>query len=376
VIDPDGRPGVVRVITRLNIGGPARQALMLTRSLDPGWRTVLVAGDVAPDEGELSDPLVPVTRVPLVRPLRPATDARAYLALRRLLRDAQPAIVHTHMAKAGTLGRLATRGTDTRTVHTFHGHVLESYFSAPVQRAFIEVERRLAARTDALVAVSDEVRDDLLALDIGTPEQFRVIRLGFDLTSHLSVTGPSGILRERLGLDGDTPLVGAVGRLVPIKDITTLLHAVALLPDDVHLVLVGDGSERGPLEAEVERRSLGDRVHFTGWMTDVPAVMADLDVVALSSRNEGTPVALIEAAACGRPAVATDVGGVRSVVADGETGLVVPPADPRQLADALERLLSDPGLGAAMGATGRARSSRFSAERLTTDIDALYRALL
>lgn len=368
---------VVRLITRLNIGGPARQALLLTRALAPEFDTVLGVGTPAPEEGELGDERVTVHRLPLVRPVSFATDARALLAVRQLLQATRPRVVHTHMAKAGTIGRVAAATIRPRPalVHTFHGHVLDGYFRPAVERAFVATERLLARRSDVLVAVSQEVRADLLERGIGTPEQVRVIPLGLDLGEHRTVSGPSGVLRSTLGIGADVPLVGTVGRLVPIKDHDTLLKAMTSLPD-THLAVVGDGELRSTLEARCRDLGIAHRVHFTGWRLDVPEIMADLDVVALSSRNEGTPVSLIEAAACARAVVATDVGGVRTVVTDGETGLLVPAGDPPALAAALDRALGNVALRERMGAEGRVRSHRFDDERLVADIRSLYRELL
>jgi glycosyltransferase involved in cell wall biosynthesis len=348
--------------------------LLLTRELADDFPTTLGAGTPTEREGELLDERVPVRRLPLVRPLRPDVDARAVVEVRRLLRETGAALVHTHMAKAGTVGRVAARSVRPRprTVHTFHGHVLDGYFSAPVRRAFLEIERRLAGVTDVLVAISDEIRDELLDLGIGRPSQYRVIPLGFDLGPFLDVNGQSGVLRHRVGLAPDVPLVGVVGRLVPIKDHVTLFEAMARLPG-VHLAVVGDGELRASLEARVEAMRLSDRVHFTGWMTDVAAVVSDVDVVALSSRNEGTPVSLIEAAACGRPAVATDVGGVRAVVEHGVNGLLARPGDAEQLSAALDQVLRDGEGRRRMGDAGRARvRDRFSQERLLRDVRDLY----
>lgn len=368
---------VVRLITRLNIGGPARQALTLTRCLRPEHDTALGAGTPTAVEGELTHPEVPIHRLPLVRPLRPATDVRSLPAVRRLLQAHKAELVHTHMAKAGTVGRLAaaTVRPRPRTVHTYHGHVLEGYFRPAVERAFVATEQSLAHLTDVIVAISPEIRDSLLELGIGKAEQYRVIPLGFDLEAHRAVAGPSGALRERLRIDQDVALIGVVGRLVPIKDHATLLEAMERLPD-AHLAVLGDGELRNALEAEVTTRGLSQRVHFVGWWTDIPTAMADMDVVALSSRNEGTPVSLIEAGACARPVVATDVGGVRSVVADEQSGLLVPPQDPVALADALGRVLGDAELGRRFGQVGRERSRAFGQDRLLDDIGALYRDLL
>lgn len=364
------------------MGGPARQAILLTKALAPEFATTLAAGRPSPTEGEMADPAVPVRRVPLVRPPRPVTDVRAVAAARRLLEATGARILHTHMAKAGTVGRLATTrwvGAGRhrpRTVHTFHGHVLEGYFRPSVQRAFLQMERWLARRTDVLVAVSAEIRDELLALGVGRAGQYEVIPLGLDLAPYLAVSTPDGSLRARLGLSPDAPLVGAVGRLVPVKDLATLLEAVARL-DRVHLAVVGDGESRAGLEAQAAALGLGARVHFTGWVPDVAAVYSDLDVVALTSRNEGTPASLIEAGASGRPVVATRVGGVPLVVDDGVTGLLVAPGRAGEVAAAIGRLLAAPDLRRSLGAAARARvAGRFGQERLVRDVRTLYRELL
>ena len=375
---PGRRPHVVRVITRLNIGGPGRQALLLTRELNERFPTTLVAGIPPAREGELRDPAVPVHRIPLVRPVRPHLDAQAVRRVRRLLVETEAALLHTHTAKAGSVGRLAARTLDRRprTVHTFHGHVLDGYFSPAVRRAFIEVERRLARHTDVLVTVSAEVRDDLLDLGIGRPEQYRVINLGFDLRPFLAVEGPTGALRGRIGVGADVPLVGVVGRLVPIKDLETLLAAVAQL-DETHLAVVGDGELRGHLERRARDMGVAARVHFTGWVPDVPSALGDIDVVALSSRNEGTPVSLIEAAAAGRPVVATRVGGVPLVVKSGVTGYLTAPGDAGEMATLLRRLLADGRQRAAMGAAARSYArDQFDQRRLLADIAELYEELL
>ncbi len=372
------RPQVVRLITRLNVGGPARQALMLTRDLGEDYPTVLAAGRPSAAEGELADDRVPVHYLPLTRPLNPQMDLRAISATRRLLGGTGARLLHTHMAKAGTVGRVAaaSMGDRPRTVHTFHGHVLDGYFNPAVQRVFVEMERGLARRTDAIVAVSPEVRDSLQALGIGRRRTFHVIPLGLDLDRFLSVDRPDGALRSTLGLEPGTPLIGAVGRLVPIKANEVLLEAVARLPG-VHLALIGDGEERAGLEKRAESMGLGERVHFTGWWPDVAAAVGDLDLVVLTSNNEGTPVALIEAHAAGKAVVATDVGGVRHVVTDGVTGWLAPAGDAPGVAALIERALTDRARLDAFGAAARESvRHRFGKDRLLDDVRDLYGELL
>jgi glycosyltransferase involved in cell wall biosynthesis len=334
----------------------------------------------------MTDGAVVVRHVPLVRPVHPVADVRAFAAVRHLLVSNRPRVLHTHMAKAGSVGRLAAlsvaRAHRPHLVHTFHGHVLAGYFASRVERAFIEAERRLARRTDVLVAVSPEIRDELIDLGIGTTRQYRVVSFGVALepfaripvreTGAPGAPGAIGPLRQHLGVGSATPLVGVVGRLVPIKALDLLITAMASLPD-AHLVVVGDGDERAALEATARRLGLTERVHFTGWWKDIPGVMSDLDVVALSSRNEGTPVALIEALASARPVVATDVGGVRHVVHDGEDGLLVPPGDADALASALRTLLADEGLRRRFGEVGRERVVReFGSERFLAQMAEVY----
>ena len=372
------RARVLRVITRLNIGGPARHAMILTKGLASEFPTALAAGHVDAFEGELADPEVDVQRVPLTRPLNPLRDSQALMAVSRLLDRTGAELVHTHMAKAGAVGRTAAvlRSSRPRLIHTFHGHVLEGYFPKIEEKAFIALERWLARRTDLLIAVSPEVRDSLIALKVGRPSQFHVVNVGLDLEPFLQVSDSPTGLRADLGLGPETPLVGVVGRLVPIKNHEMLFAAIRDLPD-VHLAVIGDGELRGRLTEQAIQLGIADRVHFTGWWANVAEAMGDLDVVALTSRNEGTPVALIEALAAGRPVVATDVGGVREVVRHGVDGLLAGSGDSAGVARALLTLLSDAPLRRQMGASGRERvRDRFGRARLLREMAGIYRNVL
>lgn len=376
------RPRVLRLITRLNVGGPARQAIYLSRAMEErGFWTELVYGSVGPGEGELGPVPGRGTRLPgLRREIAPLLDARAERTIRRLIRDRQPHVVHTHMAKAGALGRLAARRTGVPVViHTYHGHVLEGYFSRPITSAFVAAERRLARSSDVLIAVSPSVRDDLLALGVGTPAQWRVVPVGLELDALLDTPPPGAVARARLGVPDGIPVVGVVGRLVPIKDHRTFLEAAVRMGTDrpdVVFAVAGDGELRTDLESRA-RALLGDRVRFLGWVEDLPALYATLDVVMLTSRNEGTPVSLIEAGAAGRPVVATRVGGVKDVVREGVTGLLAAPGDAAALAAAALRLLDEPAVAATMGTAARTWvRDRFSATRLADDLAGLYRECL
>jgi glycosyltransferase involved in cell wall biosynthesis len=370
---------VVRVITRLNIGGPARQALLLPRPLsERGVSMHLVWGSSSRREGSFPVGGVSNTFVPaLRREIDPPADQRAYRAISALLASRRPRIVHTHMAKAGAIGRLAARRRGIPAVHTFHGHVLEGYFSEPVNRAIVLAERGLARITDALVVVSPAVRDELLALGIGTPSKWHVIPLGLDLEPLRTSKVRRPAARAALGIPDVGPVVGIVGRLVPIKEHATFFRAAEIVARDhpsATFVVAGDGEDRARLEP-VARRLLGERVVFLGWVLDLRVLYAALDVVVLTSRNEGTPVALIEAMAANRPIVATSVGGVADVVKDGRTGLLARPGDASAVAAAIRRIINEPTLARALARRGRERSARYGVERLADDLSALYASL-
>ena len=380
---PVRKPRVLRVMTRLNVGGPARQALFLTEEMPKrGFDSRLVWGAAGPDEGSFDPPArMPASYLPqLQRSVSPGPDLRAFRAIDGLIGRWRPQIVHTHLAKAGALARLAAiRRHVPVIVHTFHGHVLQEYFDPLVNRVFTEAERWLAARTDALLAVAPEVRDDLLALGIGRPEQWHVVPVGVELDRLVAERPDRAAARATLGLPADGPIVGCVGRLVPIKDHEVLLQAGARLlreRPDVTFVLAGDGELRERLQ-ERAVELMGDRCIFLGWVHDLPTLYAAVDVVALTSRLEGTPVSLIEAAAAGKPVVATRVGGVREVVRDGETGLLVAPNDPVAVAASLHTLLDDPEGARRMGEEGTGWvTGRFSAARLADQLAGLYGELL
>ncbi len=316
----------------------------------------------------------------LTREVNVASDLRALRALHGVMRRWRPEIVHTHLAKAGALGRLAARRSGVPVVvHTFHGHVLQSYFSRLKNAAFAATERALAARTDALIAVAPRVRDELLSMGIGREDRWHVVPVGVDVATLLGSRMPTAEARARLGLPQEGSVIGVVGRLAPVKDHRTFLEAavrVAAERPDTTVVVAGDGELRDSLEARA-RSMLGDRVRFLGWVQDLPALYGAIDVVALTSRSEGTPVALIEAAASGTPVVATGVGGVPEVVRDRRTGLLVPPGDPVAVAAQLLTLLEDPEGARRMGEEGADWvRDRFSQERLADDLTGLYGELL
>jgi glycosyltransferase involved in cell wall biosynthesis len=352
---------------------------------DRGYETRLVVGFEEAREGDLVglavEKGVDLHRVAaLGREIRPLSDFRAFWALLRLMRRFRPAVVHTHTAKAGLLGRLAARLSGVPViVHTFHGHVLQGYFGPWKSALFTRIERALAGSSDALLAVSEAVKQDLVALRVAPAEKIRVVPLGLELDRLCGILERGGLRREA-GFPETAPLVGVVGRLVPIKDLGTFLGAAALLREsrpDVRFSIVGDGPARSLLEEQVSRLGLSGLVFFHGWRRDMRAVLGDLDVVVNCSRNEGTPVALIEALAALRPVVATRVGGTPDLLGGGARGLLVPAGDPAALAAAVLSTLSEPAAARQRAEEGRRYVLRaHPLSRLIGDIDSLYRQLL
>lgn len=343
----------------MNVGGPAE---LIVQLLDGLHEQALLTGEVEEGEADhltLRAPRTPFTRVPgLGRSPRAGDDLRALGFLVRELRRRRPDIVHTHTAKAGVLGRLAARAAGVpHVVHTFHGHLLSGYFSPSVTRAVVLTERTLARTTDRIVSVGERVRDDLLTAGIGRLDQYRVIAPGV----RVAEPPARGDARRALDLPLEVPVVATIGRLTAVKRPDRLLAVAALLPD-VQFVVAGEG----PL-LEQTRRDAPENVRFLGWRSDVERIWAAADVALLTSDNEGMPVALVEAALCGTPAVSTDVGSAREVVL-GE----VTPLDASALAAALRRVLQ-----ADLGEAARSYAREtFSPAAMLSAHQALYGELL
>jgi glycosyltransferase involved in cell wall biosynthesis len=382
---------IARIISRLNVGGPAIQAITLTKLLEArGYETLLVRGAEASHEGSMDDlaeryGVQPKLISGMRRELSPG-DVAALPELVATLRRFRPQLVHTHAAKAGALGRAATLLAwplrPPPMIHTYHGHSLEGYFSPRKARLFLAIEKTLGRRSSRLVAVSDEVRDDLVRMGVAPSERFEVVPLGFDLSSFDVAREEREIrataVREGLGVPSGVRLVTLVARLVPIKRVDRFLEVATLLMDreDVHFAIVGDGELRAKLHKSVPE-ALRARFTWTGFRRDIPDVCFASDVVVLTSDNEGTPVSLIEAQAAEVPVVSTRVGGAATVVLDGQTGHLVPRDDPAAFAEAVRGLLDDPVRAHSLGREGRRHVlTTFALPRLVEDVDHLYRRIL
>ena len=383
---PTARPVLIhRVIARLNVGGPAMHVVNLTRAMNDGpWRTRLIAGTVAGSEGDMAyyaeeRGVAVVHLAGMSREISPLDDLRTLWSLWRLFRRERPDVVHTHTAKAGTLGRLAAilAGVPVR-VHTFHGHVLGGdYFSARRTRLFLEIERQLARGTSCLVVLTRrQARQMAVELAVAPPGKFAVVPLGLELGRFAGVdrVAERGRVRGALGLDEAAPVVGIVGRMVPIKNHELFLAAVAALRRRLAgavAVVIGAGEREESLKALAASLGLEGAVRWLGWRRDLPELYSALDAVALTSHDEGTPVALLEALAAGTSVVARDVGGVAEVLEDAGAGRVVPRAAGAEAwGDALHEELVGPPVS---GAVRASLTRRYSVERLVDDLGALYR---
>jgi glycosyltransferase involved in cell wall biosynthesis len=370
---------IVHAIARLNVGGAALQVLELAAGQLQRGHEVLVVHGRLPEGEESMAYLAEERGVPtryvdaLRRELSLRRDIEAVLALRSILRQRRPEVLHTHAAKAGAVGRIAalsTRGAPRPVrVHTFHGHVLRGYFGSGSERAFTLVERLLARTTPALIAVSPEVRDDLVALGVARAERFAVVRYGFDFPA------AGGAARERNGF-----VIGYAGRLTAIKrplDLVRVLRGVVDRGADARLVLVGDGEERERTKRLAAELGVAERCEFAGYQRKMADWYGRFDAFCLTSANEGTPVVAIEALAAGVPVVATRVGGTPAVVDDGETGFLADPGDVDALAERLAELARDAELRLRLGRTGAERMrERYGVERMVDEVQQLYERLL
>ncbi|MFB3907594.1 MAG: glycosyltransferase [Candidatus Eisenbacteria bacterium] len=382
-----GRIPICRVQSRICVGGPAQQTILLSSRLNPSrFRTVLIGGATEPGEKDLLDAAraigVRAHRLGRMRrSVHPVRDVAAFADLCRIFRRERPWIVHTHTAKAGALGRLAARACGVPiVVHTFHGHVLDGYFAAPVSQAFTEAERMLAAVSDRIVVISESQKRELCERHrVAPPEKVRVVPLGLDLARFAASSALRRSLRAEIGAGARERLVGWVGRLTDVKNPDLLLQAasaaIETLPHPVRFVVVGDGALRGPLEEQARSLGLAGRITFLGYRTDLDRILADLDLLLLTSKNEGTPVAVIEAMAAGIPVVCTSVGGVPEIVRGYPLATLVADRDPRALAAAMRRYLDRPGQRAERSDVAKV-VQRFGADRLLRDIEALYDELL
>ncbi|MFN8292778.1 MAG: glycosyltransferase [Chitinophagales bacterium] len=391
------KPRVLRIINRLNLGGPTYNAAYLTKYM-ADFDTLLVSG--MKDESEESSEFIvkklglePMYVPEMYRELNPFRDYKSYFKIRKIISDFKPDIVHTHAAKAGAVGRLAAIHEDVPVViHTFHGHVFHSYFNKVKTQLFLNIERYLAKRTTKIVTLSPKQLHELThEFNIAPTEKFQIVNLGFDLQRFVENQDEKRTaFRAKYQIANDEIAIGIVGRLVPIKNHALFLNALKIVSQStakkIRAFIIGDGELRQAIEAEATRlgipfSSTEENKHtlltFTSWIKDVSECNAGLDIIALTSNNEGTPVSLIEAQAAGKFIVSTKVGGIEDIVEDNVNAFLVERENEKLFAAALLKAVEDDILRKRVGQNGRAATlQKFGYERLCADMSKLYTQLL
>ncbi len=383
-------PRILRILNRFNLGGPTFNAGYLTRYLSPEFETMLVGGQNDPTEKNSAYivnrlGVEPVIIPEMRREISPVNDRKAYLQIKQLIREFRPHIVHTHASKAGAIGRMAAFAMKAPVVlHTFQGHVFDAYFSRHKTLFYKTIERYLARKSTGIIAISDTQKTDLAEkYRICSPEKIRVIPLGFDLNPFKeSMEEKRKAFRQTYGIKNVEIAIGIIGRLVPVKNHLLFLKALKLLKEQRTLPLrafiVGDGELRQKLEEKARALGLEEpMLNFTGWLTDMDRVNAGMDIIALTSLNEGTPVSLIEAQAAGKPIVTTHVGGVEDVVVPGKTALLSESNNAPAFAENLYQLAANRQVRQEMAANGWEHvREKYHYQRLVKDMGEYYYQLL
>ena len=369
----------MQIIARMNVGGPAVIVAELMRGLDKShFEQILVTGYCDENEADYLDTVakdIKATRTAgLGRSVSLVADLKAFFGLVSLIRKFKPDVIHTHTAKAGVLGRLASllAGRGAVRVHTFHGHLLHGYFSSSLTKLVILIEKFFAARTSVLIAIGSKVKDDLLAVGIGRSDKYRVFFPGLPAPK----TGSKVEAQSALGISSEVLYCTFVGRLTQIKRPDRLLDVAAECKRrgiELRFLVAGEGE----LFESSKQRAMKEQLNMTflGWRSDIDQIFAASDIAILTSDNEGIPLTLIQAAQAGLPIVATNVGSISDIVINESTGYLTE-TNAAEMADAIEKLVRDPQLRQMMGAAGKARAERyFSLDRMIKDHSDLYQSL-
>lgn len=382
---------ILRIINRFNLGGPTYNAGLLTKYLSDEYETILVGGNHEESEGSSMHivehlGLEPVIIPEMQRSVNPKNDRIAYNKIQKIIQDFKPDIVHTHASKAGALGRKAAFSAKIPQIyHTFHGHVFHSYFGSLKTNLYKNIERRLAKKSTNIIAISELQKKELSEIHRICPaEKIKVIPLGFDLTPFYTNTeAKRKEFRSKWNIKENEVAIGIVGRIVPIKDHVFFIHVIEQVlkktSKKIRVFIVGDGEERVNIQALISKKKLSYSSNstpalfqFTSWMKNVDEVNAGMDIICLTSKNEGTPVSLIEAQASGNPVVSTNVGGIENVISPNETGYLSDVGDLEQFTINLLKLIENEGIRNNMSNKGRERSTHYSFENLISNIKSLY----
>ena len=390
-------PKVLRIINRFNIGGPTYNAAYLTKYLSNDFETLLVAGEK--DETEDSSQFIlhelglkPIIIPEMKREINLKNDRIAYQKIKEIIADFKPDIVHTHASKAGALGRLAAYKMKVPVIlHTFHGHVFHSYFGKVKTTIYKTIERNLARKSTKIIAISAIQKKELSTIhNIAKPNKIEVIPLGFDLNKFKeNQKEKRNSFRQKWLIEDDEIAVGIIGRLVPIKNHHFFLNVAKkvseLATKKVRFLIIGDGELRGELEDyckqlkidfSTDKNARNALLTFTSWITEIDVALAGLDIVALTSKNEGTPVSLIEAQAAGKPIVSGNVGGIENIVIPDKTALLSNIADEQLFTENMLSLIKDDEKRIAFSQKGSHVFKSFHYDRLVSDMEKLYCQLL
>ncbi|MDC1189029.1 glycosyltransferase [Flavobacteriales bacterium] len=392
-------PKVLRIINRFNIGGPTYNAAYLTKYLPSEYETLLIGGDKEESEDSSQHILEELGLNPMIIPemrraIRFGNDYAAYKKIKQIIEEFKPDIVHTHASKAGTLGRMAAFACNVpAVVHTFHGHVFHSYFSKAKTTIFKRIEKKLALKSSAIVAISAIQKEELGTVHKIAPlDKIEVIPLGFDLERFQhDLAEKRAEFRKEYKIENDFSAIGIIGRLVPIKNHQLFLNALRYVLDHtnkkVRAFIIGDGESRDAiinlakdLNIPLSRSNVKFEIStltLTSWIKNIDNVNAGMDIIALSSLNEGTPVSLIEAQAANNPVVSTNVGGIENVVVQNKTGLLSDIEDLETYSANLLELVENDAKREAMSKEGwKHVKDQYSYKRLVSDVDKLYKDLL
>lgn len=387
---------ILRIHNRLIVGGPSLNVTLLSTNLTPEFETKLIVGKKDPhekDAGYIAERLG-ITQVEIAemrRSILPINDIRAYFKIKKIIKEYNPDIVHTHASKSGAIGRLAASACKVKLiVHTFHGHVFHSYFNKAVSSLIVLFERYLAKKTNAIIAISDLQKKELVEVyKIAPAEKIFTIPLGFSLEKYSKNQSKKRVLfREKYGFDSNEIVIGIIGRVVPIKNHKMFVEVASIIKKKhgagIRFAVIGDGESVSLIEKKslqmgltysyflTNPKCLTDIV-VTSWETEIDQVLGGLDIVVLTSYNEGTPVSLIEAQAAFKPVVSTDVGGVRDVITHGENGFITAVDDVAAFARYLSILIENKDLRNVMGNKGyNSVINRYSKQRLIDDVKKLY----
>ena len=379
---------ILRILNRFNVGGPTYNVAYLTKYLSDEYTTVLIGGEREESEASseyiLKELDIPYTIVPdMKRSISLKNDIKALREIISIIKKEKPDIVHTHASKAGMLGRLAAKICGVPYIfHTFHGHVFHSYFGKKKTSFFIHLERLLARWSTAIIAISDIQKHELGDIyKICPSEKIQVVPLGFDLHKFTEQTDEKRKqFRTQYNLQDDEIAIGIVGRLAPVKNHEMFIDAICNCQKQtskkIRAFIIGDGELAEQLQTYCKNTNTEQIITFTSWIKDVDVAYAGLDIVALTSFNEGTPVSIIEAQAAGKPVVSTNVGGISDIVQEDETALLSE-IDTEKFTEKLTRLINDDDLRKKMSEKSRQFSdSKFSYVRLCTDMENVYKKFM